>query len=846
MNVEKLEDRMMLMKPQELQQFAAMHKNDPYILPLAMRVADMRKKLQVAQGLQYAGQQPPTVADRDLQKMLLPEDQGIGTLPAQNIAKMADGGIAGYSAGGNAKSDIAEENQKYRTYAMQKALEMQLDPSFVDAIFYNESRYDPNAKSARGPTGIGQLTRDTAARYGLKPEDRKDPYKNIDASLLFIKDLFNKYNDRAKVAVGYNQGERVLDEHLKQNQGKLVPENLPANVVTEDKQEPIRYLKKVLEYVPVSSAAAGEVKPAVAAAPSKQGTATQEIKAFGGSAANLADTLWNLFPGTAATLLHPVYRAFGASPETARLWSYGAASDLSNPFGKAFGIENLPEYKGAPTAQLMDWISKHLNESAESISNKTRIPVQDVQNMQDMLLLGAPGAAKGAVKPVVGATKRGKGTGIDSLVSSEELAARKNAADVAAAAADKRKKEQAWQKQNLKQGELFNEQEAPVPTDAAAKKAAADAEARAAEAKAKAEADVSGQGLNLELFNRRQAPIPKNKLIDDPLLAELDKQQKAREAANAEVEGVKEGVSNARILEANREAIRTRERVANAAREVARAEAASKAGIKPSPTALYPKFGGIANIIPGAIAGAADARGAETAIPPTPAKPEAWEENFVGTDARLANVEPETVVPKVDEVKPSPDAPVTTTVTAPEEKKTGLAGLTDDDYLTLGLHMLANAGPRKGTPLQDLLSNVGTAGIATLGARKEREKLAMEKAKEERAKQFQDIQGKYYGAMTKRFGEPSEEIRNQLYYQEHPELFKQHIAQEQVRNAVASRPKLLAALSQATLYGDEETAKEIREELRRQDAILSGGAAPTPTPTTAALPAGVKVTRIAP
>ena len=112
MNTQTLEDRMMLMKPHELQQFAAMHKNDPYVLPLAMKISDMRKKLTVAQGMQYAGQKQPTVADQAIASInpqqapqqaapqqALPENQGIGPLAAPNIQGMADGGIAGYASG---------------------------------------------------------------------------------------------------------------------------------------------------------------------------------------------------------------------------------------------------------------------------------------------------------------------------------------------------------------------------------------------------------------------------------------------------------------------------------------------------------------------------------------------------------------------------------------------------------------------------------------------------------------------------------------------------------------------------------------------------------------------------
>lgn len=84
----------------QLQQYAAMHKNDPYVLSLAVAESNARKQLRASQQAKMAGQKPPTVVEQDLMAMApqpqLPEQQGIGALPTPNVAHMADGGIAGY------------------------------------------------------------------------------------------------------------------------------------------------------------------------------------------------------------------------------------------------------------------------------------------------------------------------------------------------------------------------------------------------------------------------------------------------------------------------------------------------------------------------------------------------------------------------------------------------------------------------------------------------------------------------------------------------------------------------------------------------------------------------------
>jgi hypothetical protein len=86
-----------------LQQYAMLHKNNPYILSLAKSESDRRKQLRTAaQG--QVGQQP-TVVDQSIVDMApapmmaqqqLPENQGIAQLPTPNMQRMADGGIAGY------------------------------------------------------------------------------------------------------------------------------------------------------------------------------------------------------------------------------------------------------------------------------------------------------------------------------------------------------------------------------------------------------------------------------------------------------------------------------------------------------------------------------------------------------------------------------------------------------------------------------------------------------------------------------------------------------------------------------------------------------------------------------
>lgn len=94
------------MQDQELAKYAAMHKDDPYIFPLAFQESQNRKHVRAAEQAKAAGQEQPKVVDQDLQEMApemqaLPEDVGIAQLPAQNMQGMAGGGIVAFEEGGH-------------------------------------------------------------------------------------------------------------------------------------------------------------------------------------------------------------------------------------------------------------------------------------------------------------------------------------------------------------------------------------------------------------------------------------------------------------------------------------------------------------------------------------------------------------------------------------------------------------------------------------------------------------------------------------------------------------------------------------------------------------------------
>lgn len=103
LNVNQITSQLAKMPDNALQQYATMHKSDPYMLALTIAESNRRKEMRTAaQGAQGAMQQPK-VADAAIAGMSpqqLPENVGIGALPADNMKGMAGGGIVAFEEGG--------------------------------------------------------------------------------------------------------------------------------------------------------------------------------------------------------------------------------------------------------------------------------------------------------------------------------------------------------------------------------------------------------------------------------------------------------------------------------------------------------------------------------------------------------------------------------------------------------------------------------------------------------------------------------------------------------------------------------------------------------------------------
>lgn len=118
-----------------------------------------------------------------------------------------------------------------------------LEPTFVAAVIYTESRFDPNVESPQGAYGLMQVLPDTAdfisERSGIKG-DYRDPQTNLKMGIWYLDYLDERYlGDERLMLAAYNSGEGRVDEWISE-EGFDVGRDIPF-------KETHDYVNNVLE-----------------------------------------------------------------------------------------------------------------------------------------------------------------------------------------------------------------------------------------------------------------------------------------------------------------------------------------------------------------------------------------------------------------------------------------------------------------------------------------------------------------------------------------------------------------------------------------------------------------------
>lgn len=87
-----------------------------------------------------------------------------------------------------------------------------VDPRFIHAVIWQESKYEASARSHAGAQGLMQLMPDTARRFGCSDPD--DPAANIAAGTKYLGWLLKRFSGDVPLALaGYNAGEGNVDKY---------------------------------------------------------------------------------------------------------------------------------------------------------------------------------------------------------------------------------------------------------------------------------------------------------------------------------------------------------------------------------------------------------------------------------------------------------------------------------------------------------------------------------------------------------------------------------------------------------------------------------------------------------
>ena len=91
----------------------------------------------------------------------------------------------------------------------QAAAQAGLHPAVLEALVWQESRWQPGAVSRKGAIGLTQLMPDTARALGVDP---RDPVANLNGGARHLRSLLDRFDgDLVKALAAYNAGARRVE-----------------------------------------------------------------------------------------------------------------------------------------------------------------------------------------------------------------------------------------------------------------------------------------------------------------------------------------------------------------------------------------------------------------------------------------------------------------------------------------------------------------------------------------------------------------------------------------------------------------------------------------------------------
>ncbi len=114
----------------------------------------------------------------------------------------------------------------YDTIVRGHAQNYRLDPALVAAVIYQESKFEPEARSKAGAVGLMQLQPDTARGIALRTggskfrvDDLTNPEINVRYGSWYLRHLLDKYDDERLALAAFNAGQGNVDSWREEGKG---------------------------------------------------------------------------------------------------------------------------------------------------------------------------------------------------------------------------------------------------------------------------------------------------------------------------------------------------------------------------------------------------------------------------------------------------------------------------------------------------------------------------------------------------------------------------------------------------------------------------------------------------
>jgi len=127
----------------------------------------------------------------------------LASVPADVAAEMVDVSVPDVAVA-DAQLQARIVPRYYAAKVAELSARYDLSPALIEALVWQESRWNAAAVSPKGAQGLAQLMPETARELGVDP---RDPYANLEGGARYLREQLNRFEgDLEKALAAYNAG----------------------------------------------------------------------------------------------------------------------------------------------------------------------------------------------------------------------------------------------------------------------------------------------------------------------------------------------------------------------------------------------------------------------------------------------------------------------------------------------------------------------------------------------------------------------------------------------------------------------------------------------------------------